>query len=513
MHHNTKFIFAIAFLSAAILFAGGVFAWVNPNNFPGVGVGGLKPGVTDPTKVGIALSDSEEPQSALSVGGALSIGSSYIGITANGNNLLTQGNVAIGRPTAIAKLSVNGGITLEGISQRFFPNTKIPTQNFYYRLPNPTEVISGGYLALTIGRDGMPVFVYVDDGRIKVGHCTIPDCSNPVSISDLDLAQGIGNVSISIGQNGYPIIAGIASGPKLIFYACYDYECKNSTYRDLDTINVLDLPTSITTQSNGFPAISYRRGTTSAGVYLILCENISCENPPNPVTISTLGSGFPSGDEKNGTRAQLALGSDGLLFTAYFVYYDVLAGAQGIYFKKCTNMECTSSVTNKLINNALNEVVGEFASVTVGSDGFPLITVYHATNGRLMLLSCKDINCTPSLVTVSTVSSLSEGDVGKYSSITTSIDGLPLIAYQSKTAQALYVRKCGNKECTISHGTPLALDLPASLGGEGGGKYASIGLGVDGLPVVTFLQTVGGQNTMYFLKCGSENCLPYWSRR
>jgi hypothetical protein len=84
-----------------------------------------------------------------------------------------------------------------------------------------------------------------------------------------------------------------------------------------------------------------------------------------------------------------------------------------------------------------------YPSVTIGADGFGLISYYDKTNGDLKVAHCSDTNCTSA-----TITALDEtGDVGKYTSITIGADGLGLISYYDNTNDGLKVAHCENAFC------------------------------------------------------------------
>ena len=76
-----------------------------------------------------------------------------------------------------------------------------------------TEAIGGlTVVDVTIGSDGLPVFVYATEGlpsqrHIKVGHCTDTVCSNATISADVGRAHSTTDPSITIGVDGLPLIA------------------------------------------------------------------------------------------------------------------------------------------------------------------------------------------------------------------------------------------------------------------------------------------------------------------
>jgi len=88
---------------------------------------------------------------------------------------------------------------------------------------------------------------------------------------------------------------------------------------------------------------------------------------------------------------------------------------------------------------------GGFTSITIGADAFPVISYYDYTNGDLKVAKCGDASCTPGSVTLRTLDS--SGDVGQLTSITIGADGFPVISYYDATNGNLKVAKCANPYC------------------------------------------------------------------
>src|SRR6185295_13336376 len=91
--------------------------------------------------------------------------------------------------------------------------------------------------------------------------------------------------------------------------------------------------------------------------------------------------------------------------------------------------------------------VGQYSSVTIGTDGLALITYYDATNGDLKVAHCSNFVC--DTVTLTTVDSA--GIVGQYSSVTIGTDGLGLISYYDASNGDLKVAHCSDLFCVPYH--------------------------------------------------------------
>jgi hypothetical protein len=79
----------------------------------------------------------------------------------------------------------------------------------------------------------------------------------------------------------------------------------------------------------------------------------------------------------------MAVGADGLAVIAH-------AGT-GLDFVHCENVECTQSTTNTLFG-----IDARAPSVTIGSDGLPLISFYESGgNNQLRVIHCANVRCNP----------------------------------------------------------------------------------------------------------------------
>ena len=143
------------------------------------------------------------------------------------------------------------------------------------------------------------------------------------------------------------------------------------------------------------------------------------------------------------------------------------------------------------------------SSITLGADGLPVISYYDQSNGVLKVAKCANAACTGAS-TLTTVDS-SAGSVGRYTSITLGADGLPVISYYAFTNGDLKVAKCANAACTGAS-TLTAVDSAGNVG-----LRTSITLGADGLPVISYRDVTNG--VLKVAKCTSATCVPFVRRR
>jgi len=270
----------------------------------------------------------------------------------------------------------------------------------------------GLFTSIAIGGDGLPIISYYDftNGDLKVFHCGEPMCTGGTT-SAHDTAKNVGEyTSIAIGTDGFPIISYYDfTNADLKVFHCTDAPCTAGVASLLDATGTVGQYTSIAIGTDGFPIISYYDGTNS--------------------------------DLK--------------------VFH-------------CTDAPCTAGVASLLDATG---TVGQYTSIIIGADGFPVISYYDGTNGDLKVVHCTNTACTTNdnSITVDATNT-----VGQYTSIIIGTDGFPIISYYDGTNSNLKVVHCTNTACTTND-SGITVDATGS-----GSQYSSIAIGADGLPIVSY---------------------------
>jgi hypothetical protein len=180
-------------------------------------------------------------------------------------------------------------------------------------------------------------------------------------------------------------------------------------------------------------------------------------------------------------------------------YYD--ATSSDLKVAHCGDAACISGNTVTTVDSA--EAVGQYTSIAIGADGFPVISYYDSVNTNLMVAHCEDAACAGYNTVITVDSAWDEGSVGSYSSIAIGADGLPVISYYdathgSLTKGGLKVAHCGNADCT-GYNTVMAVDRIDAVG-----LYTSITIGADGLPVISYYDSNSGN--LKVAHCGDADC-------
>ncbi|CAB4879198.1 unannotated protein [freshwater metagenome] len=139
----------------------------------------------------------------------------------------------------------------------------------------------------------------------------------------------------------------------------------------------------------------------------------------------------------------------------------------------CNNAECSG--TTDLTTVDATGFTGMYPSITIGTDHFPVISYYDAANGDLRVAHCDNAACTTS--TKTTVDAT--GNTGWYTSVAIGTDNFPVISYYDGSNGDLRVAHCDNAACTTS--TKTTVDATGNTG-----DHPSIAIGTDGFPVISY---------------------------
>jgi hypothetical protein len=144
-----------------------------------------------------------------------------------------------------------------------------------------------------------------------------------------------------------------------------------------------------------------------------------------------------------------------------------------------------------------SHAVGAWSSIAIGADGLPVISHQDVTAGALRVTKCGNPGCTAG--NVSTIADDPVHEVGRFSSIAIGADGLPVISHMNVTAHWLRVTKCGNADCTAGN-----VSVNVDGNNDSVGIYSSIAIGADGLPIISHQDFTAG--ALRVTRCGTAAC-------
>jgi len=329
---------------------------------------------------------------------------------------------------------LHGGYRIPDLDTRYGQTS--PVQN--PRSNTITTIDSGGdvgyYTSITIGTDGLPVISYYDftNGDLKVTKCGNTACSSGNTLTAVDSGGDVGwYTSITIGTDGLPLISYYdVTNQDLKVAKCGNTACSSgNTLTAVDSGGDVGQSTSITIGTDGLPVISYYDGT-NGDLKVAKCGNASCSSGNNLATVNSIGNvGFDT---------SITIGTDGLPVISY------LDGTNGdLKVAKCGNAACSLGNTITTIDSG--GAVGYYTSITIGTDGLPVISYFYYTYGDLKMAKCGNASCSSG----NTITTIESGNfvVGWCTSITIGTDGLPVISYYVHSGGDIRVAKCSNPFC------------------------------------------------------------------
>ncbi|MBI5740972.1 MAG: hypothetical protein HZA16_09640 [Nitrospirae bacterium] len=422
----------------------------------------------------------------------LAAGSTGIGVYGKNNAQTGYAGYFDGNVKVAGNFIVTGSAVITPPSQN-------PRNNSLWTVDSAGDV--GRDTSMTIGTDGLPVVSYYDatNYNLKVVKCGNASCSSGNTITpniDTDYGEVGWYTSISIGTDGLPVISYLNVMETDLRVA----KCGNASCSSGNTLYTVDpgvdswfgsgagIASSITIGTDGRPIISYYDTLDDLSVRLkvVKCGNASCSSGNTITIVDYYASNY------GGANTSIAIGTDGLPIVAYL--------GSGLKVVKCGNASCSSGNTITTMDSSGN--VGYYTSITIGTDGLPVISYYDSTNYDLKVAKCGNASCS-SGNTITTVDS--SGNVGLYTSITIGTDGLPIISYRYSSGGDLKIAKCGNVSCSYGN-TIITVDSAVDVG-----LYTSITIGTDGLPVIAYFDDTF--DDLKVAKCANQFCLNNWSRR
>ncbi len=247
----------------------------------------------------------------------------------------------------------------------------------------------------------------------------------------------------------------------------------------LDSAGDVGRDTSIAIGVDNNPIISYY-DSSNGNLKIVKCNNPSCSTFNTPVTIDS--AGFV------GVHSDIAIGADN---NPIISYYDT--SNTNLKIVKCSNPSCSTFNTPITIDSAGS--VGRDTSITISTDGNPIISYYAPGFDDLKTVKCNNPSCS---ITNTPVTLDSAGDVGEDSSIAIGADGNPIISYLDSSNGNLKIVKCSNPSCSATI-TPLAIDSTGFVG-----EYTNIAIGSAGNPIISYRDSTN--SALKIIKCLNQSC-------
>jgi hypothetical protein len=242
--------------------------------------------------------------------------------------------------------------------------------------------------------------------------------------------------------------------------------------------------TSIAIGTDGLGVASYY-DTTNGHLKVAHCNNTACTS----ADITHVDGGGASTPDV-GRYTSLTIGADGFPIISYQA--DADDGSKRLKVAHCLNVDCTSGTTHEI--DIFGEV-GKSTSIVIGIDGRALISYFDVTSNDLNTAHCSNITCSES----TTSSTVTTGGVGDWNSMTIGTDGHAIISYYDSFNGYLEVAHCDDVTCASA--TSVDVDTSTNVG-----QHTSITIGSDGLPLVIY-HDVESRN-LKAVHCSNSYCLP-----
>src|SRR3989344_5575502 len=315
--------------------------------------------------------------------------------------------------------------------------------------------------------------------------------STSLSGTNPDTGGDVGRYSsIAIGNDGFPVISyQDITNDGLKFTKCGNATCSsgNSAVIVDNTVSA-GAGSSIGIGANGQPVIAYHQTTGGDLTFarFVGSGGTGCSTSAwTCADINTTGS-------NTGNDPSMAVGADG--YPVIVQYLIDNTNGDNLVVTKCNDPTCNAAATTNTVADHATNDLGNVNGIAISTDGLPVISYYEGTDGDLWVYKCTNASCSTGTNTeVETTN-----DVGSYNDIAVGSDGLPVIAYFEDTNNFLRVLKCANSSCS-SIASSVDVDATGGIG-----HYASITIGADGLPIISYKDQ--GQSDLKVIKCGNLGC-------
>ena len=289
----------------------------------------------------------------------------------------------------------------------------------------------GWYTSLSLDSNGNPVISYHDftNGYLKLAHCNDPNCvGNDEDITVVDdeddPSDNVGwYTSLALDSYSNPVISyhDVTNGNlKLVRISNINFIKKIDGLND----NVGEY-SSLLLDFNGNPVISYY-DVTNTNLKLTHCNDPNCVG--NDEVISVVDDGGGSGGDV-GRFTSLKLDSNG---NPVISYYDVTN--EDLKLVHCNDPNCVGNDEDITVvddGGGSGDDVGRYTSLSLDSNGNPVISYHDFTNTNLKLVHCNDPNCMGNDEDITVVDNV--GNIGLYTSLKLDSNGNPVISYYDET--------------------------------------------------------------------------------
>jgi len=269
----------------------------------------------------------------------------------------------------------------------------------------------------------------------------------------------------------------MSGGNTVRLAVCGDQSCSS-----FESDHVVDVrpgvsltPNGLVLRSGDLPTIVTRVPEPNSNVRVATCSDMSCSVPAIVVTPIFVQAGFVA----------VAVRTNDLPVIAF--------SSGGFNVASCSDIQC-NLVSNSLLVDGPGPggAAGQYPSIALGDDGFPVATHLNAFNGELRYVRCADPQCVAA--TANTLDGLGPDNVGTGPDMTLGPSGAPVMAYRVGVNR-IRVLKCSTLSCVDPSRSDVVLDTSTS-------EFSSIAVGSAGLPVLSYIST----STLKIASCARPSC-------
>jgi predicted regulator of Ras-like GTPase activity (Roadblock/LC7/MglB family) len=247
---------------------------------------------------------------------------------------------------------------------------------------------------------------------------------------------------------------------------------------------------SVTIGTDGLPLISYVEGTTKKAFKVAHCTDSNCTT----ATITTIDSAGSVGD-----YSSIKIGKDGLGIVSYTRPLDTTGTRfSTLMVAHCVNVSCTS-VNRVVLDGSGANFANSKTSLAIASDGFASIA-YRSADGKIRVAHCVNVVCSGVKYTI-VDNSGGISNTANEVSIAANQSGKQYLAYYSPSG-SLRVATCLVADCTST----ARHNVDVSAAGVTNGGYASMTIGRDGLPLISYQKNFTSRSDLIVAQCRNFDC-------
>jgi hypothetical protein len=239
--------------------------------------------------------------------------------------------------------------------------------------------------SITIGGDGLPIITYINGqtNELKTAHCNNVACSSASSVTigpahywSLGSATGTDGMNLAVYANLV-----LPNTYSLRTLHCNTFDCSSFVISNLETAYITGKEPTLTIGQDGLGLITYSDDQLGHDLHVGHCVDIAC---------TAITKTAPDRDFTVGNYSSVTIAPDGMPVIAYQDSYHY-------YFKyaHCADPTCTSASIQILDTTGPYTGPGYRSSITIDSEGLPLMIYYSERDGGLRMIRCANVYCSP----------------------------------------------------------------------------------------------------------------------